>query len=548
MGASLRSMRFSSLMRAPDSPARAFAWELARRHRWGLIAVAGYLIALATINPLFGLGYEITLDPPNGIAPLLLVPFSAAFLYFLAVFTFGLAGDLAARQSMYPARMFTLPVTTAALAGWPMLYGMTAMFVLYLTAALFGRWSWGIVLPLIWPALLAAVFLGWTQVLTWMPYGLRGLRVIAALLWLPVLDAIIIVAFHYEVSEGVMIAFLAPQVPLSYLAARYAVARARSGNVPDWRGAIARAADVLPRRIDRLSSPSRAQAWFEWRQHGRSLPVWIGILLPFEMALLFVTKNDTPVFVTTSLVLALLSPPVMAGFAAATVSRATAHASTRPLTTVALVAAKLKMALRSTLTAWLLVVFVVPIALAMSGTWPIVLGWWRRGVEAMGMLRMTTVVLLGFAGLLASTWKQLVQNLCIGLTGREWIIKANVFLTLSFLVVLGPLVHWVIDSRRAVVALWEALPWITGVLVVIKMSIAAWIIRRLHDRRLLSDRALVIGAACWTAGVLALYGLLAALFALPLIPRYLFGLIAILEMPLARLSAAPLALAWNRHR
>ncbi len=44
-------------------------------------------------------------------------------MYFLAVFSFGLSGDLAARQSIYPARMFTLPVTSAALAGWPMLYG-----------------------------------------------------------------------------------------------------------------------------------------------------------------------------------------------------------------------------------------------------------------------------------------------------------------------------------------------------------------------------------------------------------------------------------------
>jgi hypothetical protein len=34
----------------------------------------------------------------------------------------------------------------------------------------------------------------------------------------------------------------------------------------------------------------------------------------------------------------------------------------------------------------------------------------------------------------------------------------------------------------------------------------------------------------------------------PFMPRYLLGLVAILAVPLARLSAAPLALAWNRHR
>jgi hypothetical protein len=34
----------------------------------------------------------------------------------------------------------------------------------------------------------------------------------------------------------------------------------------------------------------------------------------------------------------------------------------------------------------------------------------------------------------------------------------------------------------------------------------------------------------------------------PLIPHYFLLLLAILAVPLARVSAAPLALAWNRHR
>jgi len=38
------------------------------------------------------------------------------------------------------------------------------------------------------------------------------------------------------------------------------------------------------------------------------------------------------------------------------------------------------------------------------------------------------------------------------------------------------------------------------------------------------------------------------MFDTPHIPRHLLMLLAILAMPLARLSAAPLALAWNRHR
>jgi hypothetical protein len=80
------------------------------------------------------------------------------------------------------------------------------------------------------------------------------------------------------------------------------------------------------------------------------------------------------------------------------------------------------------------------------------------------------------------------------------------------------------------------------------MIAAVWIGVRLYDRRLLSDRTLVTGAACWTIAVLALYGLLVWLLDTPHIPHYLLMLLAILSIPLARLSAAPLALALNRHR
>jgi hypothetical protein len=97
-------------------------------------------------------------------------------------------------------------------------------------------------------------------------------------------------------------------------------------------------------------------------------------------------------------------------------------------------------------------------------------------------------------------------------------------------------------------AFWNALPLILAVLVGIKMSAAAWIATRLDRRRLVSDRALVLGAACWCVAVLALYGVLVWLFSTPFVARYVLALIAILAVPLARPLAAPLALAWNRHR
>ena len=96
--------------------------------------------------------------------------------------------------------------------------------------------------------------------------------------------------------------------------------------------------------------------------------------------------------------------------------------------------------------------------------------------------------------------------------------------------------------------MWSAIPAIFAVLVCLKMSAAAWIGSRVWRTRLVSDSTLIAGAALWCVAVLALYGVLVWMLGTPHIPRYLLMLLAILAIPLARLSAAPLALAWNRHR
>jgi polyhydroxybutyrate depolymerase len=482
-------------------------------------------------------------------------------MIFLGVFSFGLAGDLAARPSIYPTRMFTLPVTNAALVGWPMLYGTVAMAMLWLAVRLFGAWPSGVDMPLIWPALLGAAFLAWTQALMWMPYPLPGLRVIVIVLWLVMLDVVFFVAVDFKVPEPVMLALLAPQVPLAYLVARFAVARARRGDTPDWRGIFAwrgRIRHLLPLRGDQFPSPARAQEWLEWRRHGRLLPVLVGILLPFELSLLFVF-SDNPVLVFEILVAVLLTPPFMAAFVAATVSRSSPDGSdayeltpflaTRPLSSASLVTAKLKATIRSTLAAWLLVLVAVPLALWLSRTSWVVVDDGRKLIEIWGTPRAVAIGLLGLLALVASTWKQLVRSLHIGMSGRAWLVKASVFGTLSFVAVIVPLVPWVTKNVDVIVALWRALPWVLAVLACFKIFAAAWIAVRLHDRRLLSDRTLVTGAACWLVVVLALYGVFAWLLSLPpSMSRTLPALAAILAIPLARLSAAPLALAWNRHR
>jgi len=517
-------------------------------------------VVLATIKiVVLARGLPIYLDSPESFGFVVMVPVTATFTYLLAVFSFGLDGDLGARRSMYPPRLFTRPLTTGELAGLPMLYGTAAMFVLWLVTRLLALWPTGSQVPSLWPALMLASLLAWTQALMWMPYPLPGLRIIVAVLWLGTIDTIAILALHFNARESLMLGILAPQIPLAYLVARFAVARARRGDVPDWRGTLARltqVADVASQRRQDFRNPARAQAWFEWRRHGRSLPVWVAVLLPFELVLLWVAGDSTSL-VFTILLAVLLTPPFVATFAAASVSKSNPSASdsygvtpfiaTRPLTNAELVAAKLKMAVWSTVAAWVLVLIAIALALELSGTSAVVVERWHRFSAVVGDPRAVVLLLLILWGCIASTWTQLVQSLYIGLTGRAALINGSVVLVLGFFVLFGPFAEWIVETRR-LGEIWSALPLVFAVLVALKMIAAVWIGVRLYDRRLLSDRALVTGAACWSVAVLALYGLLVWLLDTPHIPHYLLMLLAILSIPLARLSAAPLALAWNRHR
>lgn len=507
-------------------------------------------------------GHAVVYDSDETFALAVMGPITATFTYCLAVFTYGLSGDIAGRQSMYPRRLFTLPVSTAALAGWPMLHGTIAAALLWAATRAFVLWPSGVAVPVIWPTIAAAALLAWTQALTWMPYGLPGVRVILAVLWLGTIQSIVLLGLRYDASERLMLAIIAPQIPLAYLTARLAVALARRGVVPDWRGAFTWIARLAPVRKPRgqFASPARAQAWFEWRRHGWTLPALVGILLPCELALLFAT-GDTPTLVWIILFGVLLTPPFMAAFVAATVRKPDLDGqgggehyglapflATRPLPDRTLIAAKLEMSLVSAALTWTLVLAAIPLGLWLSDTWPVVRERWHRTIALMGESRAIVLALLIVLAFVASTWKQLVQTLYIGMTGRVWIVRASLVGTLAFLCVIGPILDWIAGSSAVQTALWNAAPAVLAVPAALKLSAAAWVAVRLYHSRLLRDRTLVIGAALWCGAVLALAAVLSWWIASEFFPRYLFVLGAILAVPLVRISAAPLALAWNRHR
>ena len=542
----------------PSPAARAFATEFGQQHRWGVQLIAIYVLFMVTTGVL-GIDWAQTSDASVArFIGTIVLPLTAAVLYLLAVFSFGLSGDLAARESMYPPRLFTLPVTTAALAGWPMLFGAVAMVVLAQAARL-ASWP-SAAEPPFWLLLFAPVLLAWTQVLTWLSYPVRGLRVVAAVVKLITIDLIAIIGIELKPSEWVMAAVLVPLLVLAWVVGYAAVHRARRGELPDWRGPVApirSLARMLPGRRQ-FASPMSAQTWYEWRQHGWSLPVLVAFVLPFALGLLFLDRT-APAFVLISLTVVGLTPPIMASFVASSVRRASPlrgddfglapFLATRPLTSAALIAAKLRVSIVSTLITWLLVIVAVPLALTLSDTWPMAIERARDVSRHIGTPRTAALGLLIALALIATTWKRLVTTLHIGLSGRPWLVRTHIGVTLVLLVAAIPFVQWIgRDSREIVVRILDAVPVAAAILVALKMSAAAWIAIRLDRLRLIEPRALLGTAVVWLAAVLALYAVFAWIADTPVIPRHALLLIAILAIPLTRLSAAPLALASNRHR
>jgi len=540
------------------TPAAAIAWELRQRHRWGLIALAATILTLGGVK-IAVLTTQAHLDVHDATFALLVpVPLAATSLYLLAVFTFGISGDLAARESMYPPRMLTLPVSTAALAGWPMLYGCMSMALLWFAMRIAGIFPSGSEVPKYWPALFAASLLAWTQALTWMPYPFRGMRIVISIGLLVSIDIVVLTALETKARESTMLLLLAPLVPLAYVAALSAVGRARRGDVPDW-GVAERSAPASTRSTARrdFRSAARAQLWFEWRRYGRSLPLLVAIVLPVGLSLLFLFR-EADVIVIEIVVGSLLLPSFMAIFVAATAGKSSANASesygitpfiaTRPVEDRALVVAKWQAALLSTLAAWVIVAVAVPVALMWSDAAEPILDIARNVDGALGRPRAIILGLLILAGLAGSTWKQLVQGLYIAMSGRDWAVKGIAFATLA-LVTFGFLaLGWILDSRYRIAVAWSAIPWLMAAFVALKLLLAMRVMQRGAARGLFTRKQLIFGAIAWDVCVLAVYGVLAVILPAILVRRSFLLLVAMLVVPLVRLAAAPLAVAGNRHR
>ena len=107
---------------------------------------------------------------------------------------------------------------------------------------------------------------------------------------------------------------------------------------------------------------------------------------------------------------------------------------------------------------------------------------------------------------------------------------------------------WVFMHPEYHADLLAALPWALGLAAALKLLLGAWLVRVCIRRHLLQPRLVVHLLVAWLLTTAGLTGLLCWLIPDGLASWHLITACVVLVMPLVRISLAPIALAWNRHR
>jgi hypothetical protein len=568
------------------------AWELWGKNRVSILT-AFCAMALALIP-------SVMLPPTSAqehMLPLSAVLFMILFLLLVSIFThpeFQFRGAYAG----FPARKFTLPMRTRSLVAWHMIYGLVALGMLWMAMYLF-IWLPAGIEPAWWLLPLLAVSLVWIQAICWAIPRPPLLQVIALCIVFPLLK------FALELTAGFAVPYLRSRpwfaghvefllpvrtstasdrpfiislfsslaIAAGYLFAVVGVSRVRHGMAQHvfW-GMLALSAidfaqsaiGALPRWSGLRSSPGRAQFWYEIRRRGvLFLPLFAGFYLAF------ITLVMGPFASPEALVEALF---MMAGLLLLTAYCIgygigkpsfwgdlgfTSWEATRPVSSGVLALARMQAGVVTAYATWLLLFLLIPCWL-----------WLVLGVELFqsSFLKQLTLLSLGaygsvaFLALAALTWGQLTGGLCLSLTGRAWIVNWVTILSVGLLSIF--LVSWRYCSKRPELTpyFWDFCFWIAGVLVALKLLAACYFLFSGLQRRLMNWREITPWLALWCLGAVSVIMAMGVFtpflgsttlvrhLALEPMPAQLSTLAAILALPLVRITAAPAAVAWSRHR
>jgi hypothetical protein len=158
--------------------------------------------------------------------------------------------------------------------------------------------------------------------------------------------------------------------------------------------------------------------------------------------------------------------------------------------------------------------------------------------------REFAILILAPIGLLAVSCANMVTGMWPSLLGRKWLANSagiGVMVVISLASICG---YWIYGHREYWGTLQAFVPWLLAFLLGIKSVLAAWNVRELLQRDLVSRGSML-------AGLVGLVGISATLMMVCMCFAELtvtLALAMILSVPFSRIALAVLALHWNRHR
>jgi hypothetical protein len=551
------------------TPFAALAWEIWRKHRNRLIAIIGLVLGFAVLYPRlcalagfdphsrdaldeFGKLMNPVMD--GGLTPLRILrllflmflvggPMIAMVLSLLCVtwmFTFIEFNPNKKNPINFPARVFTLPVSTSFLFWFLFLGGMAAISMLY------ASWVYLVPLPKLeefgvyqkcfgWMTLLALA-----QAITW---GLAAWPFTRLLL----LNAVLICFLCARAwSPYFQSPLVLPAVFLFGTAlARLAMQRVRHGRWQglNWKWPLPTLiAPVEMRGPRRFSSAARAQLWFEWRRFARMLVLVVAALTLTPVLIHLVARfvffhaplqNDT----LFSFAIFLIVVPPLAHFSYSLSPGTTDQSflAIRPLTVGEMTMALAKAAFVSTALSW------AAVLAAVGGL--CLLGDFRTVERNMTYSQECTAAIV--IGLIFFTWRFVVVNLWSARSGNSSLAGLPPLALLTGALLLFLHQSGILENFFSRIA-----PFISSLLacvVAAKLLLAFLAFRSSVKRHLIAPSAVIRYLAIWFILVAAL---LPVLLVLPQPPRdwlVPLSLCVVLIVPLARIAYAPIMLARARH-
>jgi len=529
---------------------KAMTWEFARRCCWwiliAILAIVGMVALRSWALSLVGGSIEEWARDPEGRCLIFPIGFVASFL---AVFP-----ALCDAPRGFCHRLYTKPVPTWFSVGWKMLLGMLTSALICLASTSSCNWLVEAEFALVGPSVFFATGLAVGVAGIW---SLTDFRLWKMAVWAAGAISLTI-WFSRSYWDGGLwsrptlgeLLTMGVYVLAAYVFAVVSVASDRCGNTrpwPDIQKVYNRVVDLLSMRRRGFRSALAAQFWAEWRPRGLVMPAIAGAFIAIPTIGLLASRDNTDDAFQAMLGGALLLGPLFTGiFVGAFVGNRqgskdsfTTFMATRPVSDSQLAFIVLKAAVASVLVTWLVLVTGALVSIFASvalGNHP--MAWEALKEQVDGMPVWVPPLLV--VGSLWLAYTSCSWTATIMLTGRQW-----VFATVNLVFWGGIILAFVLGNfglvPRCALPLVRFLAFCGGIALTL---VSAYMFVAARRHRFIGDRAIGTAGGIWL--VMCTVIVVALSRENPVSVTVL--ICGTMALSIAAVAAAPLALAWNRHR